>query len=67
MHNEARGTVLQEAVIGLFTGAIYGGTHTLTGHPLDTIKSKMQIQVGFSNQSAFQVASRIYKSEGYIG
>jgi solute carrier family 25 carnitine/acylcarnitine transporter 20/29 len=67
MHNEPRGTVFQEAVIGLFTGALYGGTHTLTGHPLDTIKSKMQIQVGFSNHTAFQVASKILKSEGYIG
>ena len=66
-HNEARGTVTQEALIGLFTGALYGGAHTLTGHPLDTIKSKMQIQAGYSNQGAFAVAAKIFRTEGYLG
>jgi hypothetical protein len=44
-HNEKRKSSLQEGQIALFTGSIYGAVHTITGHPLDTIKSKMQLQV----------------------
>ena len=29
----------------VFTGAIYGAVHTLSGHPLDNIKAKMQLDV----------------------
>ena len=43
-HNERRGRPEREMILALFTGSIYGATHTLTGHPLDTIKSKMQVQ-----------------------
>ena len=44
-HNEQRHSSIQEGAIALFTGTLYGAVHTLTGHPLDTIKSKMQLQV----------------------
>jgi hypothetical protein len=53
-HNEKRSGALKEAALALFTGSLYGGTHTITGHPLDTIKSKMQIQQGY-NAGAFEV------------
>ena len=66
-HNEKRSSAFREAVLGLFTGSIYGATHTLTGHPLDTIKSKMQIQTGFTTSSAFEVARKIYTTEGFLG
>lgn len=49
-HNERRGRPEREMILALFTGSIYGATHTLTGHPLDTIKSKMQVQ-GKSNDT----------------
>ena len=41
--------------------------YIINQHPLDTIKSKMQIQIGYSNQSAFSVAAKILKTEGFIG
>jgi hypothetical protein len=44
-HNEKRYSTVREGQIALFTGAIYGAVHTVTGHPLDTIKSNMQISV----------------------
>ena len=37
-HNEKRSSALVEAQLALFTGSLYGATHTLSGHPLDTIK-----------------------------
>jgi solute carrier family 25 carnitine/acylcarnitine transporter 20/29 len=66
-HNEKRGRPEQEMTLALFTGSIYGATHTLTGHPLDTIKSKMQVQAGYTSISAWQVAALIWKNEGVRG
>jgi solute carrier family 25 carnitine/acylcarnitine transporter 20/29 len=65
-HNEKRSNAWREAQLGLFTGSIYGATHTITGHPLDTIKSKMQIQAGYAHLSAAEVARKMYKSDGFI-
>jgi hypothetical protein len=53
-------------MLALFTGSLYGGTHTISGHPLDTIKSKMQIQQGY-NGGAMEVTRMIYKAEGLRG
>ena len=66
-HNEARSSIWREAQLGLFTGGIYGATHTLSGHPLDTVKSKMQIQQGYTNLSTFNVIKLIYQKEGIRG
>jgi hypothetical protein len=37
----------REAALAVLTGGVYGMSHTLSGHPLDTVKSKMVIQEGF--------------------
>ena len=62
-HNEKRQSVLKEAQLALFTGSLYGGVHTISGHPLDTIKSKMQLQTGY-NASAWTVTRKIYSTHG---
>jgi len=41
--------------------------HFFTGHPLDTIKSKLQIQSKYANMSAFRVANLIWSQDGLIG
>ncbi len=41
----------KSTAIAVVTGGIYGLGHTLSGHPLDTLKSKMVIQQGFTGQS----------------
>lgn len=66
-HNEKRGSAFKEGQLALFTGSLFGGAHTISGHPLDTIKSKMQIQTGFTQQGAYAVAKRIYSTEGLRG
>ena len=38
-HNERRASSAREGAIGIFTGALYGVTHTLSGHPLDNAKA----------------------------
>ena len=67
MHSEQRNSAWSEAAFGLITGAVYGATVTVSGHPLDTIKSKMQVQKGFTNLSSVQAAKTIWKAEGVRG
>lgn len=66
-HNEKRTSAIREGQIALLTGGIYGAIHTISGHPLDTIKTKMQIQKGFINVGAWSVCYRIWASEGIRG
>ena len=67
-HNEKRGSASREAALALFTGGIYGASHTISGHPLDTIKSKMQISGGeFKNADAWTTARMIMQKDGLVG
>ena len=66
-HNEKRYSAVREGQIALFTGSIYGAVHTLTGHPLDTIKSKMQLQLKYSKMNALGVARGIFQEFGLRG
>lgn len=66
-HNEARGSVWKEAALGLLTGSIYGGTHTISGHPLDTIKSRMQLQTDYHGLSMTQSIKKLARDEGFRG
>lgn len=51
-HEHLRGALvgssggLKEGLFGLGCGVLYGLTSPIIGHPLDTIKTKMQAQVG---------------------
>lgn len=67
-HSEKRSnSAIREAQLALFTGSIYGGTHTFTGHPLDTVKSKMQIESSYQNLNARQTIRKIFQTEGIRG
>ena len=66
-HNEKRHSTLREGQIALFTGCIYGSVHTITGHPLDTIKSNMQLEAKYKGLSASGVAKDIFKEFGIRG
>ena len=56
-----------EALRGLLCGTIYGLTSPLVGHPLDTIKTKMQAQNIYANTSAYKTLLTVFKSEGIKG
>lgn len=43
-HNYKRTTWQKEGMFTLVTGFLYGATNVIVGHPLDTIKTKMQAQ-----------------------
>lgn len=63
-HNENRNSSLREGQIALFTGGVYGAMHTLSGHPLDTIKTKMQLELKYAKMNSFQVAKGMMHDYG---
>lgn len=66
-HSEKRASVLREFQLAVFTGGIYGATHTISGHPLDTIKTRMQIDPAYAKLNTFQTTKLLYKEAGLIG
>ena len=41
-HGEKRASWQKEFAMSVVTGGLFGLTNTVVGHPLDTIKTKMQ-------------------------
>lgn len=66
-HNEERKQWYKEGAIGLGVGVLYGVTNVMAGHPFDTIKTKMQAQVGFENQGMIRSFMKTFKAEGIVG
>jgi len=66
-HNEKRVSPWREAQLAMATGGLFGATHTLSGHPLDTIKSRMQINPSYLNLNSFQTTSKIWREDGARG
>eukprot|EP01063_Lacrimia_lanifica_P020643 TRINITY_DN27941_c0_g1_i1.p1 TRINITY_DN27941_c0_g1~~TRINITY_DN27941_c0_g1_i1.p1 ORF type:complete len:287 (+),score=87.89 TRINITY_DN27941_c0_g1_i1:54-914(+) len=71
-HNYKRQEWHKEATISLLTGTLYGASNTLTGHPMDTVKSKMQAQSGFMNAKEggggmTSTIKQIFRQEGLVG
>ncbi|KAI8509199.1 hypothetical protein Bbelb_130470 [Branchiostoma belcheri] len=66
-HNEDRTHWLKEGLIGLGVGVLYGTTSVTVGHPLDTIKTKMQAQAGFEKGGAFRTLIKVLRTQGIVG
>lgn len=65
-----RGQWYQEGALALGTGILYGATNAVVGHPMDTVKAKMQAQSGFMNggdMTMSGVMRRIWRTEGAVG
>jgi len=58
--------VFREYALATGTGALYGATNTLVGHPFDTVKTKMQAQSGFSGTVQHTVR-QIFVKDGLRG
>ena len=73
MFKENRTSWYKDGAITLFCGVFYGVTSTLTGHPLDTVKTKMQAQKSHMALSSAKgpgvvdTIKKIYVSEGPFG
>lgn len=67
-HNFERVDWYIEGLLTLISGTTYGITSILVGHPLDTVKTKMQAQNSFVHDNGVIYAIKhLYKSEGLIG
>lgn len=69
-HSFQRGAWYQEGAVALGTGILYGATNAVVGHPMDTVKAKMQAQSGFmggADSSMLGVISRIWRNDGIVG
>jgi len=66
-HNEERAHWIKEGAIGLGVGVLYGLTNVCVGHPLDTIKTKMQAQVGYEKTGIVKSFTKILKADGFKG
>lgn len=69
-HTEARSEWYREGLIALGSGILYGATNAIVGHPMDTVKAKMQAQSGFmkgADVTMMGVISKIWQTEGAVG
>ena len=66
-HSEKRAEWWKEGIIGLGVGVLYGTTSVLVGHPFDTVKTKMQAQVGFEKTNMFQSFTKTVREQGIKG
>ena len=46
---------------------MYGTTSVAVGHPLDTIKTKMQAQKGFEANGMWQTFIKTLRTQGIVG
>ena len=51
---------MREGGIAIFTGAIYGSVHTLSGHPLDNVKAKLQLDSAYHGKSVFGAVRQMW-------
>ena len=66
-HNEKRSSVWKEFLATSISGIMYGTTNTFVGHPLDTIKTKMQATEGMMNKSLGSSIMETYSKDGFVG
>lgn len=65
--NERRSdSKLREYGLATLSGALYGATNTVVGHPFDTIKTKMQAQAGVDGGMRASMG-RLWQTEGLRG
>lgn len=57
----------REFQLGVFGGALYGASHTISGHSLDNIKARLQLDPNYSKLSAVAAARKIVAEHGLRG
>ena len=61
-------SMAQQYATATATGALFGATNTIIGHPFDTVKTKLQAQSGFGgSMGTAQACGSIWRAEGLLG
>ena len=65
-HNEKRGDWKKEALMTTVSGCFFGGTNTIVGQPLDTVKTRMQTQceIMSKNNKLMHFIGEMWSKEG---
>jgi solute carrier family 25 carnitine/acylcarnitine transporter 20/29 len=66
-HNEKRSEWWKEGLAALITGSLYGVSNAIVGHPLDTVKTKMQVLPEYQAKSMIESIKYLFKTEGIRG
>jgi solute carrier family 25 carnitine/acylcarnitine transporter 20/29 len=61
------GSSLKEAFYGLAGGVLFGMVSPIVGHPLDTCKTRMQVEHAYRNSGFLETVRRVHKTEGIRG
>ena len=61
------GSSLEEGLISLTCGILYGATSVIVGHPFDTVKTKMQADSAYAKLNSIQTTSQIFHKSGVSG
>lgn len=61
------GSSLEEGFLGLVGGALFGLVSPVVGHPLDTIKTKMQADSAHLHSTFSQTVKSVYQTQGVLG
>jgi len=63
-HSQARSSAWREGQLAVVGGALYGCTHTISGHPLDNVKTAMQLEPRYRGLSATATAAAMWRHGG---
>jgi hypothetical protein len=66
-HMEKRTDPWREFLLGVVGGAIYGASHTLSGHPLDNLKARLQLDPKYIGLSNVAAAKKLWAENGVRG
>jgi solute carrier family 25 carnitine/acylcarnitine transporter 20/29 len=67
-HNEKRVVWYKEGLLTLVSGAVFGASSVIVGHPWDTIKTKLQAQREYmGNATVILTCIDTWKKEGLLG
>jgi solute carrier family 25 carnitine/acylcarnitine transporter 20/29 len=61
------GSSLKEAFYGLAGGIVFGMVSPIVGHPLDTCKTRMQVEHAYRNSGFLETVRRVHQTEGFRG
>lgn len=61
------GSALEEGVASFLCGMLFGATTVAVGHPLDTVKTRMQADPSFKTFNTWQSIKVIHRDAGIVG
>ena len=66
-HNHKRTVWYKDGMLSLISGTAYGAASIVVGHPMDTVKTKMQAQTNYLKcKGLLGTIKQLYNTEGFL-